>query len=166
MNKKIIIFIVVILVVIAALFAGNEYLKRTQNVDNNGNQNQGEQQQPTENTVTAPNQASGSEVFIEEVTLTQDGYVVIHKVNEDGSPGDVIGVSEALSAGEHTNIVIQLDEETAEGESVIAMLHQADGNGTFDFPGGDTPLTDAEGNIIQVSFDILSEGQLENEVKL
>lgn len=162
-NKAIIIFVIIILVAVAGLFAFNAFLKK--NIINNEDQIQ------VENTaeeilpfVVVPEQAGGTNVFIENATLPLGGYVMIHK-EEDGKPGAIIGVSEFLPAGTTENFLIDIDEEVVEGDFLFAMLHTDDGNQEFSLE-VDLPLIDNEGNIVLVRFAIVSEGALENEVKL
>ena len=70
----------------------------------------------------------------------------------------MIGVSRYLEPGVTENLVITLGGgETVEvDETVVAMLHADDGNGVWDSE-TDMPLTDDEGNIIQVIFTIVDD---------
>ncbi len=151
------------MVVIVALFAFNTFLKQ-KTVEAPAPDDTMIEEEEITNTVTAPEQAGGSEVFIERATLTDDGYVVIHE-DEDGTPGEVIGASDLLPKGEHVNLIIVLDKEVAEGDVLHAMLHKDDGDGVFD-PEKDLPITDAGGNPVAAQFSIIGEGALEDEMKL
>jgi len=164
MNKKLIIFLVVIAAIIAGLFALNSILKTKIVIDDAGKEDQAVVQEPV-NSVSVPDQAGGTEIYIENVSLEAPGYVVVHR-SEDGKPGAVIGASELLPKGDTANLIISLDEEVVEGDILFAMLHSDDGDGEFTFPGPDVPILDDEGNIVMVRFSILSEGALENEFKL
>lgn len=79
---------------------------------------------------------------------TAAGYVHIHEVKDDGTPGrvisgdlpiagdiqrsrSIIGKGELIS-GENKNVDVQLDRPTKEGEVLYAMLHRDNGNGHFD----------------------------------
>jgi len=161
MNKKILAFIVIVALIIIALFAINSVLKE-------------EVEEPVVipeevlvPSVSVPDQASGTEVFIDEAVLPDGGYVVIHRANniegEEGTPGDVIGVSDFMS-GTENNFLVTITEETTEGDMLFAMLHTDDGDGIFDSE-LDTPLTVNE-SVVMVSFEIVPEGMLEDEIKL
>lgn len=162
-NKPIIISISLIVVVIVGLFIFNAFLKK--NIVDTEDQTQ------VENTVgeilpfvVVPEQAGGTNVFIENATLPLGGYVVIHK-EEDGKPGVIIGISESLPSGTTENFLIDITEEAVEGDFLFAMLHTDDGNQEFSSE-VDLPLTDNEGNVVLVRFAIVNEGALDNEVKL
>jgi hypothetical protein len=160
-NKNIIIFTVIILIAITGLFALNVFLKKNMIEEQKEAETEGE----IISSIVVPEQAGGTNVFIESVTLPSGGYVVIHR-EDDGKSGVIIGVSEFLPAGTTTNFLMDTDEEVIEGDSLFAMLHVDDGDGAFVFPGADVPLTDSEGNIVLTNFLIVGEGALENEVKL
>jgi len=159
MNKKILAFIIVVGLIIIALFTMNSVLK-----DGGEDIDILPEEVVVTASVSAPEQASGMEVFISEVVLPDGGYVVIHRATEEGTPGDIIGNSEFIT-GKENNILITLTEESVEGDILFAMLHIDDGDGVFNFPGPDVPLT-VDGSIVMVSFEIISEGKLENEIKL
>lgn len=97
--------------------------------------------------------ADGLSVTIPAVTLAQPGFVVLHSVDASGQlvVTPVIGSSEYLTAGEHENVTIRLDgsEVPAVGDTVYAMLHTDDGDGTYTFPMSDPPVTNAAGIVMQ-----------------
>jgi len=161
-NKSIIIFVSLVIIVIVGLFIFNAFLKK--NVVNTEDQIQIEDTTEVLPFVVVPEQAGGTNVFIENATLPIGGYVVIHK-EEDSKPGAIIGVSEFLPAGIAENFLIDTDEEVVEGDFLFAVLHADYGNQEFS-PDVDLPLTDNEGNIVLVRFAIVNEGALDNEVKL
>lgn len=161
MNKKIIYLIVGLIIVIIALFAFNKFLKNE--VVEEPPVDKSPVEMPVEiisiDTLVVPDQAPGDEIFVEKVLLKTDGnggFVVVHRVTEDGETGDVIGVSRYLEPGVTENLVVDLNEgETVEvDETVVAMLHADDGDGVWN-PETDMSLTDDEGNIIQVIFTIV-----------
>ena len=76
---------------------------------------------------------------IASVTLVEPGFVVIHD-NADGEPGAVLGHSELLEPGTHEDVSIALDSPGT-GTGVWPMLHTDDGDGAYEFPGPDAPLT-------------------------
>ncbi|MCK5096011.1 MAG: hypothetical protein KAR24_01510 [Candidatus Pacebacteria bacterium] len=157
MDKKITYLVVTIVVAIIAILAFNIFLKKE--VEEVPVVEDSQVEIISINSILTPDQAGGEEVFIEKVLLKTDengGFVVVHRVAEDGALGGVIGVSEYLTPGVHDNFVITLDEgETVEvGENVIVMLHGDNGDGVFN-PKEDGALVDGGGNVVMISFTIL-----------
>jgi hypothetical protein len=159
-NKSTIIFIIVIILVVAAFFVFNSFLKKS--IDSTSENT--EIAKPAVLGIVVPQQAGGTNVFIESVSLNNAGYVVIHRDN-GGKPGKVIGVSKLLQPGTMENFLMDIDEEVVEGDSLFAMVHSDDGDGVFDAV-LDVPTVDMEGNILLVGFSIVGEGALDNEIKL
>lgn len=95
-----------------------------------------------------------SDQAIEDGTVTVDrvvsdgpGWIVIHADN-NGAAGEVVGWS-AVTDGENTDVVVEIDMDTAT-ETLYAMLHTDLGTeGTYEFPGVDAP--------VQVGGQVLSE---------
>lgn len=110
--------------------------------------------------VSASSQEAGNSVSVDFVEINTNGYVVIHE-ESGGKPGKVIGRSELLEPGKYSFLVIDLERESNPGETLYAMLHQDDGDKTYEFPGDDAPLKDEQGNIVVSSFNILGEIQEE-----
>jgi len=68
--------------------------------------------------------ADGQRVTIEEVSLSEGGFVAVYgDVAVDADPDSVIGVSSYLEAGTHENVTIELDEPLAESGAVVAVAH-------------------------------------------
>ena len=158
-NKSTIIFIAILVLVVAGFFVFNSFLKKNM-LENISKDNIDK----LNTSLVVPKQAGGMNIFIENVILGNDGYVVIHR-DEDGKPGVIIGVSELLSKGTVSNFLIDIDEEIVEGDSLFAVVHKDDGDKVFS-PDMDVPALDDEGNIVLVRFDIVGEGALDDEVKL
>jgi hypothetical protein len=97
--------------------------------------------------------SAGDSVTVEYVLLDRKGYVVIHG-QVDGKPGEVLGYSELLDSGESENVVVELEREIEDGEIVFAFLHGDDGDGEFNFPGKDIPVTDEYGQIIMSMYRV------------
>ena len=161
MNKKIIYLVVGLIVVIAALFVFNKFLK--EEVIEEPTLPEVLPEEMVEiisvNNLIVPDQATGDEIFVGKVLLKTDengGFVVVHRVTENGDTGEVIGVSRYLEPGITENLVVTLNEgETVEvGETVIAMLHADNGDGMWDSE-TDMAIPDNEGIIIQATFTIL-----------
>ncbi len=78
-------------------------------------------------------------VKIASVTLDKAGYVVLHS-EADGKPGPVVAKTGLLQANTYTDIEITV--ELREGANkFFAMPHYDDGDGTYEFPGDDVPIT-------------------------
>ncbi len=77
----------------------------------------------------------------------------MHRVDEDGNLGKVLGVSELIS-GERRNVRVNVTEAGKEGEELAAMLHVDDGDGQFSFPGPDGPARDNSGREVMQIFGI------------
>jgi len=80
-------------------------------------------------------------VVIDSITVSTDGFVVVHADNGDGAPGDVIGVTSVV-AGISTNVVVELDNIPS--EVVFPMLHvDTESLGEYEFgtvEGADAPV--------------------------
>lgn len=106
---------------------------------------------------------SENTIEVSSVEVDEDAWIVVRKVNEDGSFSDPIADPEFLEEGSHTNIIIQLDNsdatdvDLADGDQLVVMLHQDDGDGVFEFEGttgADALITDANGGGVSATFDI------------
>ncbi len=86
-------------------------------------------------------------VNVSEVYAAQDGWVVVH-LDNNNAPGKVIGHT-AVKKGESKDLKIMLDEPVSAGTKVWPMLHIDAGQiGTYEFPGADTPVKDANGQVV------------------
>ena len=106
-------------------------------------------------------ESNGESVIVDNATLPVDGYVAISEDDE------IIGVSEYLEAGEHTDIPIELfdvrsasfdREQLTESTTLAATLHEENsGNEKFDHVRNDIrdgPLVDDEGTSISEMAEI------------
>jgi len=83
------------------------------------------------------------------------GWIVIH-AQADGKPGPVVGHA-ALADGVNENVTVEIDESAAT-DVLYAMLHTDAGEvGTYEFPGADGPVKDAEGKVITPPFNVTME---------
>ena len=89
---------------------------------------------------------AGDSVRINSVTLAEPGYVVVH-ADANGRPGPVIGRTELMDAGTHANLNVEIDASRA-GDRVHPMLHVDDGDGVYEFPGADGPVTVAGSPVV------------------
>jgi hypothetical protein len=111
---------------------------------------------------TAPAAATGSmsasdqllvndTVIVASVTASQDGWVVVHESNPDGTVKvpDNIGKVQ-VKAGTTTNLSIPLDKQVANGAKLWPMLHIDVGQpGVYEFPGPDVPVV-VNGEIVMM----------------
>jgi len=94
--------------------------------------------------------AEQTQVLIGYVVLSAAGYVVVYDDN-DGVPGEVVGVSDLLEdGGEH--ILMRVDEPLQDGEIYYAMLFHDDGDGLFRAL-SDTQAIDSTDSVILMTFE-------------
>lgn len=86
-----------------------------------------EEEVVTENMVMTDEVMPGDSVMVSEAYLEQAGFIVVHE-DEDGAPGDVIGVSDYLGEGNIEDEEILLDRVVEGGEVLYVMLHEDDGD--------------------------------------
>lgn len=141
------IIVVIVLAVTGIVMLGN----RANDPATESMEESSHQSESLKNELFAATQSPGREVSIREVHLTQNAYVVIHK-EADGKPGKVVGTSLSLLPGENHWVRIALTEDLKDGERIFAMLHSDDGNGVYEFPGGDAPLKDETGAIVMIEL--------------
>ncbi len=107
-----------------------------------------------ENMVVVTEQRPGTTIHVSTVYLAEPGYVVIHE-DKNGTPGEVIGSSALLKAGENTGISVTVSRSTKDGDKLHAMLHSdTDGSGTFNTT--DQPVQSRMGGPISGWFEISS----------
>lgn len=102
--------------------------------------------------LSATDQAlTNNAVLVTSVTASQDGWVVVHESNADGTvkvPDNIGKV--AIKAGTTNNLSIPLDKQVADGAKLWPMLHIDVGQpGVYEFPGPDVPVA-ANGDIVMV----------------
>ena len=158
MNKKGIIAIVavIIIIVLGIFFLGND---RSVPVDTSTDEDTGAITSAVPaNSISPTLQNEGAVATIDFALLGETGYVVVHRATEDDTPGTVIGNSELLPEGSLEDITITLSEDIADGDVLFFMLHRDDGNGTYEFPGPDTPITTTDGRPITTRVVVGEEG--------
>ncbi|WP_029036097.1 DUF7282 domain-containing protein [Salinimicrobium xinjiangense] len=113
------------------------------------------------NTVSVGDQAVvDGTITVDNVVLAEAGWIVVH-ANNDGAPGEVVGISEVLTAGNHDDVTITFNDsaEVNVGDMLWIMLHSDTGvAGEYEFDGGDNgldlPVFDGEGNPVMVSITV------------
>jgi hypothetical protein len=116
--------------------------------------------QQTNPTVAVEDQTlNDGEVVIKSVNASENGWIVIHRTNEQtGTFGEVIGQT-AINPGVNSNVVVKLDSSASfsprNGDKLWAMLHVDRGTeGKYEFPGADIPVTNAAGDIVMMPFTV------------
>ena len=111
--------------------------------------------------VTASDQSvEGETVEVDEVAATENGFVVIHETDENGEAVVPESIGDAqVSSGVNGNVAVELDQEVAAGENLVAMLHvDSNNNGEYEFgPGNtevDTPVTDNDDEVVTDTFAV------------
>lgn len=101
------------------------------------------------NAIAVSDQAPGVKVAVSFVTLSQDGWIVVHEERE-GQPGNILG-ARRFSAGANQSGGVELLRRTEDGKVYFAMLHADDGDRKFDHT-KDLPITDPQGNVVLMRF--------------
>jgi hypothetical protein len=101
----------------------------------------------------ADQSGGGKAVKIPEVYLKEKGYLVIH-ADEGGAPGEQLGVSELLDAGETKNVRVKLDKPLKATAKVFPMLHtENNGNTTYDGVTVDLPAK-ANNQVVTIAITV------------
>jgi len=118
---------------------------------------------PTSNAVVLGEINNGNNVTVPFARLLEDGYVVLYRIN---SKGDVslMGKSELLKAGTHTDIKIRLANMAVERQAIVAVLHEDDGDGKFEYPGADNYLLN--GALLSSDIDVVGIERSDRESKV
>lgn len=116
----------------------------------------GESISGTAGTLRADNQLAGRSAQVASVSLTREGWVVIHE-DAEGGPGAILGAAWLL-AGSHEHIAVDLLRGMEAGRRYHAMLHnEVDGSESHLFDlAKDLPMQDAAGKVIMVSFETIA----------
>ena len=96
-------------------------------------------------TVTVEDQHSdGSSLTVKAVTITGgSGFIAVH-IDANGAPGPVVGHG-PVKEGSNSDVVVKFDSVQKTGK-FWPMLHVDAGTiGTYEFPGPDVPVPDADG---------------------
>lgn len=117
-------------------------------------------------TINAEDQTiSGNIVEVTAVTVSTNSWLVVKKVNEDGSFTDMIAEPVLIQAGTRNDFDIELDNtdaadvELEDGDTLVLMLHADDGDGVFEYEGTsgqDMPIRNAAGSVLTETFVISS----------
>lgn len=101
------------------------------------------------NSVSVSNQSAGSMVALGNVSMTQNGWVVVHEADASGNPGWILG-AQRFDAGTYTSGQVELLRGTVSSKTYFVMIHNDNGDKMFDFH-TDTPVT-TDGTAVMTSF--------------
>jgi len=144
---------------------------------NNNDEPQKQSTTPTGMLTVSDQTISQNMINVGNVTLNEDGWVVVHASNSDGSAPmvpDIISEPLMVKAGSNDNLSVTISDVSnlKDGDKVWVMLHTDDGAmGSYEFDGSsglDAPIMDASGQIVMTpitisSPKITSEDQIVNE---
>lgn len=95
---------------------------------------------------------SGGTVTATEINAAANGWLVVHRTDDAGKPGPVVGHA-PLKAGTNSEVVAILTEPVKPGEKLMLMVHGEDGGmqtGIFEYTLGakeDGPVR-VDGNLV------------------
>jgi len=108
--------------------------------------------------------SGGYSVVVEDAYLPEGGFVTMHDSTlANGAVFESIrGTSDYLEPGYHRNVVVHLDDELTEDDSLFGMAHQdTNGNQAYDFPDSegeeDGPYT-SDGDIVMDDGNVTVSG--------
>ncbi len=105
--------------------------------------------------IVVKNQPTAGQIIVEEVATARDGWISIHKSNEDGGIVLPDSIGEArVDSGESEDIIVDLWEAPYLEEKLWVLLHIDSGDrGTYEFPGADVAVK-KDGETMARSFRI------------
>ena len=120
------------------------------------------QSQPASVTYSGGISDDGSVVTVDEVFLPNGGFVTVHDetlISEDDAFGSVLGTSEYLEAGSHSNVEVELDSALNESQTLVPMAHQdTNDNQAYDFVSSegeeDAPYTNENDEAVLDSAEV------------
>lgn len=99
------------------------------------------------NAVLLAENETGNHVTISYASLTQPGYVVIHKIDNNNN-AKLVGHTDLLPTGTSYSITTQISPMATQKTTLTATLVADNGDGVFEFPGADYYLKNSDGNIV------------------
>lgn len=107
---------------------------------------------PASNVSLSDQESDGTSVTVEQANLSEGGWVVVQ--NKSGRNSDAVRGQTYVTAGNHSNVTVELDEPISQDQELVAQIyHETNGDLIFSYAGGivDRPYEDADGNV--QSFD-------------
>ena len=106
---------------------------------------------PSANISLSAQTGDGASVTVDEVGLSDGGFVSVHTGSANGP---TVGESGYLDSGVHEGVEIELDQPVDEDTTLYVTAHVDDNNNQeFDFPAGDDPYTTESGEPVSASAD-------------
>lgn len=123
--------------------------------------------QETPSITVNPQGTDGQTIEIQEATIDEQGWIVIHPEGDPGEPdaSRVLG-TRMIEDGEHNNVDVELANELLQNQSLYAMLHYddpQDGNFTF-LSSGDPPVTVNNSTVVQDFYVVTIPGSAGNRL--
>ncbi|MGB3788914.1 MAG: hypothetical protein WA949_12955 [Phormidesmis sp.] len=108
--------------------------------------------------IVVEDQSTAGQIVVEEVATARDGWISIHKSNEDGGIVLPDSIGEArVDSGDSEDIIVDLWDAPYLGDKLWALLHIDSGDrGTYEFPGPDVAVK-KDGETMARSFRIKAE---------
>lgn len=92
--------------------------------------------------------SSGASVVVDRADFVHPGYLAVY-ANAGGAPGQRLGVSGLLDAGEHTHLSVNIQRPLAATSDVFVLMHVEDNrNRSFDYPKHDQPERNGAGVVL------------------
>lgn len=120
----------------------------------------------SKNAIYLTDQIPGENITVSVVHFETPGFVVVHEDLND-APGKILGASSLLPAGETKNALpVTLSRTTKDGETLYAILHLDNGDGTFD-AAKDKPAQDkVGGEPVMMIFTVSADAEEPGAVNL
>ncbi len=100
-----------------------------------------------------PQVTTGHEIVVAHAKLQAPGYVVVYS-DQDGTPQEELGASTLLTKGQHTGIIVPLNETIPNGtDRLHAVLHRDNGDGTWQGSAWD-PVVQRDGTLLNAPFPV------------
>jgi len=100
-------------------------------------------------------------VTVQGAYLPEGGFVVLHDstdLADDGAIPSIVGVSDYLPAGIHTDVRIEVDEDYGATTTVSAMPHvDSNDNEQYDF---DTTAGVEDGPYVKDGYDVIDDADI------
>ena len=153
----------IIVVVVVGIFVWRYFSSKTAPSEQVGGE-QGEQVARHRRLNFCGQPKAGTICQLGRAALSKKGFVAIHQ-EEAGSSGRYYRFRQSFEYGRVKNFSVTLNRKSVVGESVYAMIHWDNVNGTFN-PAEDVAATDKAGNVVMAKFMISESASEPIEYKL
>lgn len=139
--------------VVGALALAAGYLLSGGNFGNLNDTTETKPEIVTEYKIEMKNQAPDVVVKADRVFMVKPGFLIVHELDENGSPAKLIGISQYLDAGVREIVFVTLNYSLKDGGRFIAMIHEDNGDQRFGM-NEDHPAKDSSGKTVTAVFSI------------